>query len=106
MGDVPACPGRGDRGEPSPGRTAENAYAERWVGTIRRELWDRTLIWNRKHLTSVLDQYVEHYNAHRPHQSLGQRAPAAGEVVAYRSGQPIRRHSYCHGLINEYRAAA
>ncbi|HEY6428573.1 MAG TPA: integrase core domain-containing protein [Acidimicrobiales bacterium] len=83
-----------------------NAYAERWVGTVRRELCDRTLIWNRAHLARVLDEYIEHYNAHRPHQSLGQRAPASGEVVAFRSGQPIRRHSRCHGLINEYRPAA
>jgi putative transposase len=83
-----------------------NAYAERWVGTVRRELCDRALVWNRKHLARLLDEYVGHYNAHRPHQSLGQRAPTASEVVAFRSGQPIRRHSRCHGLINEYRAAA
>jgi Transposase./Integrase core domain. len=83
-----------------------NAYAERWVGTIRRELFDRTLIWNQAHLARLLDEYVEHHNQHRPHQSLGQRAPAADEVVAFRSGQPIQRHSRCHGLVNEYRAAA
>ncbi|MGZ4755376.1 MAG: integrase core domain-containing protein [Acidimicrobiia bacterium] len=83
-----------------------NAYAERWVGTIRHELCDRTLIWNRRHLARILDDYVEHYNQDRPHQSLGQRAPASREVVAFRSGQPILRHSRCHGLINEYRPAA
>ena len=52
-----------------------NAYAERWVGTVRRELLDRTLIWNRRHLEQLLRDYVEHYNTHRPHRSLGQRAP-------------------------------
>ncbi len=83
-----------------------NAFAERWIGTARRELCDRTLIWNRRHLARVLDDYVAHYNQHRPHQSLRQRAPAASEVVALRSSQPIRRHSRCHGLINEYRTAA
>ena len=83
-----------------------NAYAERWVGTVRRELCDRTLIWNHAHLARLLDEYITHYNQHRPHQSLGQRAPTAGEVVALRSGQPIRRHSRCHGLINEYHTAA
>ena len=83
-----------------------NAFAERWVGTIRRELCDRTLIWNRPHLARLLDQYVAHYNAHRPHQSLDQRAPTAGKVVALRSGRPIRRHSRCHGLINEYNVEA
>ncbi len=83
-----------------------NAYAERWVGTVRRELCDRTLIWNRHHLEWLLREYVEHYNRHRPHRSLGQRAPNDAEVVAYRPGQPIRRHPTCNGLINQYGQAA
>jgi putative transposase len=83
-----------------------NAYAERWVGTIRRELCDRTLIWNRRQLEQLLRDYVEHYNAHRPHRSLGQRAPNATKVVEYRPGQPIRQHATCNGLINQYRQAA
>ena len=52
-----------------------NSYAERWVGTVRRELLDRTLIWNRGQLEQLLRDYIEHYNGHRPHRSLGQRAP-------------------------------
>ncbi len=77
----------------TPPRTpVANAYAERWVGTVRRELCDRTLIWNRKHLAPLLDEYIEHYNTHRPHQSLGQHAPDRHEVIPFRSGQPIRRH--------------
>ena len=83
-----------------------NAYAERWVGTIRRELCDRTLIWNHQQLEQLLDEYIEHYNEHRPHRSLGQRAPNDAEVVEYRPGRPIRRHSTCSGLINEYHQAA
>jgi putative transposase len=83
-----------------------NAYAERWTGTVRRELCDRTLIWNHRQLEHMLREYVEHYNAHRPHRSLGQRAPNDHEVVAYRPGRPIRRHPTCSGLINEYRQAA
>jgi putative transposase len=83
-----------------------NAYAERWVGTVRREVCDRTLIWSRRQLEQLLDEYVEHYNAHRPHRSLGQRAPNNAEVVAYWPGRPIRRHPTCGGLINEYRQAA
>ncbi len=47
-----------------------NAYAERWVGTVRRELCDRTLIWNRRQLEQLLSDYVEHYNTHRPHLRL------------------------------------
>jgi putative transposase len=83
-----------------------NAYAERWVGTVRRELCDRTLIWNARHLERLLDEYVEHYNTHRPHRSLGQRPPNNADVAAYRPGRPIRRHPTCSGLINEYRQAA
>ncbi|MGO9875167.1 MAG: integrase core domain-containing protein [Acidimicrobiia bacterium] len=83
-----------------------NAYAERWVSTIRRELFDRTLVWNHRQLEQLLDEYLEHYNAHRPHRGLSQRAPNDTQVVDYRPGQPIRRHPTCAGLINEYRQAA
>lgn len=50
-----------------------NAICERVIGTLRRELLDRILILGSRHLRRVLDEYVIHYNAHRPHQSLGQR---------------------------------
>lgn len=91
----------------TPPRTpVANAFAERWVGTVRRELLDRSLIWNRPQLERLLHAYVEHYNTHRPHRSLGQRAPDDHDVVVYRPGQPIRRHPCCSGLINEYRQAA
>ena len=83
-----------------------NAFAERWVGTVRRELLDRTLIWNRPQLAQHLYEYVEHYNSHRPHRSLSQLAPDGCDVVAYRPGQPIHRHPTCGGLINEYCQAA
>ncbi len=91
----------------TPPRTpVANAYAERWVGTMRRELCDRTLVWNRRQLEQLLRDYVQHYNAHRPHRALDQRAPDDRVVVAYRPGLPIRRHPTCCGLINEYRHAA
>ncbi len=82
-----------------------NAFAERWAGTVRRELCDRTLIGNRQHLQRLLHNYVEHYNDHRPHWSFGQRAPNNAVVVANRPGRPIRRHPICNGLINEYHQA-
>jgi transposase InsO family protein len=89
-----------------PSTPVANAYAERWVGTVRRELLDRTLVWNHLQLEHHLREYVEHYNTHRPHRSLGQRAPNDHEAVAYRPGRPIRRQPTCGGLINEYRQAA
>ena len=52
-----------------------NAIAERFVGTIRRELLDRILIINQRHAAAVLRQYERHYNDHRPHRALGQAAP-------------------------------
>jgi transposase InsO family protein len=52
-----------------------NAIMERWIGSCRRELLDRTLLWNQRHLLRVLGEYEEHHNAHRPHRALGQAAP-------------------------------
>ncbi|CAM5511241.1 Integrase catalytic domain-containing protein OS=Streptomyces antimycoticus OX=68175 GN=SSPO_002080 PE=4 SV=1 [Streptomyces antimycoticus] len=52
-----------------------NAIAKRWIGSCRREATDRILITGERHLRLVLDEYTEHYNSHRPHRSLGQRAP-------------------------------
>jgi putative transposase len=43
------------------------AYAKRWVGTVRRECLDRTLVFGERHLRTVLASYVQHYNQHRPH---------------------------------------
>jgi transposase InsO family protein len=48
-----------------------NAYAKRWIGTVRREVLDRMLIFGRRQLVSVLTEYAEHYNVHRPHRALG-----------------------------------
>jgi putative transposase len=56
-----------------------NAYAERWVGTVRREVLDRMLILGRQQLRSVLAEYADHYNGHRPHRALGQ-APAESKI--------------------------
>jgi putative transposase len=58
-----------------------NAYAERWVGTVRRELLDRMLIVGRRHLETALSGYGTHYNRHRPHRSLRQ-APPLGTVTS------------------------
>ncbi|MCP3854769.1 MAG: transposase, partial [Actinomycetia bacterium] len=52
-----------------------NAFAERWIGSIRREFLDRTIIWNQRQLEHVVVDYIEHYNTHRPHRSLNQRSP-------------------------------
>ena len=52
-----------------------NAIAERFVGSARRELLDRILIINQRHVVAVLHHYDHQYNNHRPHRTLGQAAP-------------------------------
>jgi putative transposase len=52
-----------------------NSIMERWIGSCRRELLDRTLIWNQRHLMIVLREYEDFYNTHRPHRTLSQAAP-------------------------------
>ncbi|HEX3307555.1 MAG TPA: integrase core domain-containing protein [Streptosporangiaceae bacterium] len=52
-----------------------NAIAERWIGGCRRELPDRTLVWNQAHLRRILHAYEIHHNQHRPHRSLAAAAP-------------------------------
>jgi transposase InsO family protein len=82
-----------------------NAYAERWVRTLRHELLDRTIIWNERQLRALLVDYIDHYNQHRPHRSLDQEAPDTTKVAAIPS-RTILRHARCGGFVNEYRHAA
>jgi transposase InsO family protein len=68
----------------------QNGYAERWVGTLRRELLDHVIVLGERHLLRWVRQHVAYYNEDRPHMSLGADAPvaraveppSAGEVVA------------------------
>jgi len=83
-----------------------NAYAERWVGTARRECTDRLLIAGRRHLTVVLDEYAGRYNRHRPHQSLNQQPPPPRRAAPASSGWKVRRRPVLGWLINEYDRAA
>jgi transposase InsO family protein len=87
-----------------------NTFAERWIGTLRRELLDRTIIWSQRQLERLVVDYIDHYNLHRPHRSLGQRPPRPTTPGGATSGAPaplrLARTSRCDGLINEYRNAA
>jgi hypothetical protein len=55
-----------------------NAIAGRRTGGCRRELLDRTLIWNQDHLRPILHEYEIHHDQHRPHRSLDSAAPRTG----------------------------
>ena len=78
-----------------------NAYAERWVGSVRRACLDRVLIWSERHLDSVLREYVDHDNGARPHRALGLRPPAGPAAAARPAGEVVRRDRL-DGLIHEY----
>jgi putative transposase len=84
-----------------------NAFAERWVRTARSECTDRILIYNERHAATVLSEYAEHYNSHRPHQSRHQQAPNdAHRPTIVPLNAAIQRHPVLGGVINEYRRAA
>ena len=93
-----------------------NAYAERFVRTIRSECLDHLLIVNERHLERVLRSYVQHYNQHRPHQGISQEIPGPTPslpLMAVAPGQDlqshlrhVRRRDRLGGLIHEYEAAA
>jgi putative transposase len=85
----------------------KDAIAERWIGGCRRELLDRTLIWNQAHPRQILRQYVTHHNQYRPHRSLNSAAPLKPqpEPVDLERYQ-VRRHARICGMISEYRLVA
>ena len=81
-----------------------NAIMERWIGSCRRKILDRTLVWNQRHLLRVLCEYETHYNEHRPHRSLDQAAPLRRlpEPVDHPDIGRISRHDKVGGVIREY----
>jgi putative transposase len=84
-----------------------NAYAERWIGTVRREVLDRMLIFGRLQLQSVLAEYADHYNVHRPHRALGQLPPLGpGEPAVVMPAGSVVRRDRLGGLIHEYAQVA
>jgi putative transposase len=84
-----------------------NAITERWIGGCRRELLDRTLVWNQAHLRRILREYETHHNQHRPHRFLHGAAPLKPlpepvDLERYR----VQRHTRVGGLISEYHLVA
>jgi len=82
-----------------------NAYAERWIRSVRHECLDHILIFNNRHLYNVLKEYEGFYNASRPHQGIDQRTPIPIERSS-KAGTIVRRE-VLGGIINDsYRIAA
>jgi putative transposase len=86
-----------------------NAYAERFVRTVRAKCTDRMLITGERHLHAVLAEYVKHYNTGRSHQGhdMSLRAPddSPDDIPLSAQVHWIRRKPVLGGLINEYEAA-
>jgi putative transposase len=87
-----------------------NAYAERWVRTVRTECLDWVLICNERHLRRVMTAYLAHYNTARPHRGLNLQSPIClperVRASARDTNGPIDRVDVLGGLIHEYRRAA
>jgi transposase InsO family protein len=84
-----------------------NPIAERFVGSIRRELLDRTLVINQRYAVAVLGAYEHHYNSHRSHRSLGQAAPLRPlPQPTTNAANTVRRHDRLGGLLHEYQQVA
>jgi transposase InsO family protein len=88
-----------------------NSIMERWVQTCRRELLDRTLIWNQHHLLHALREFEHFYNQHRPHQGLANARPLYPLPPAITdpeqiAGLGIRRRQRPGGILHEYEHAA
>ena len=88
-----------------------NAIMERWVQTCRRELLDRTLIWNHRHLLHTLREFEAFYNQHRPHRGIANARPLIPLPPPITEPDQltrldIRRHQRLSGILNEYQHAA
>ena len=88
-----------------------NSIMERWVQTCRRELLDRTLIWNQRHLLHALRELEDHYNAHRPHQGIANARPLLPLPEPITDPEQIthldiRRRERLGGILHEYQHAA
>jgi putative transposase len=82
-----------------------NAFAERWVRTVRDDCLDHLLIFGRRHLEAVVAEYLRHYNRARPHRGIDLEPPEPATVHQTRTGT-IRRRDVLGGVIHEYEHAA
>jgi Integrase core domain len=81
-----------------------NAYAERWIRTVRVECLDWLLIGGRGHLEHVLRVYVDHDDVHRPHRALGLEPPdpSADPTVISGNRRRVHRRDRLGGVLHEY----
>jgi hypothetical protein len=86
---------------PTPYRAPNaNAYAERWIRSIRAECLDKLLIINQAHLRRVMREYTAFFNTARPHQGLDQRIPIP--KMPHETTGPVRCRTVLGGIIHDY----
>jgi putative transposase len=73
-----------------------NAFAERWIGSVRRECLARVIPLGERHLRQIVREYVDHYHGERPHQGLGNKLIAPMNDNAAASGRVVRRQLSRH----------
>lgn len=91
-----------------------NAFAESWVGSVKRECLDHFVRFSHEHLNHILAEFVRFYNSHRPHQGLGNRTllAAATKPLIAPPSRPlpnvgrIRCQRTLGGLLRHYYRAA
>jgi transposase InsO family protein len=83
-----------------------NAVMERWVGSVRRELLDRLLIMNERHLRKGLAEYETYFNLHRPHRALKQASPLRALPDPVDADIEVSRRDRLGGLLHEYAQVA
>nr|WP_246096030.1 integrase core domain-containing protein [Streptomyces botrytidirepellens] len=88
-----------------------NSITERWIQTCRRELLDRTLIWNQRHLLHTLREFEQFCNGHRPHQGIANARPLHPLPTSIDDPDAlarldIRRHDRLGGILHAYQHAA
>ena len=82
-----------------------NAFAERFVKTVRHECLDHVLVFGGHHLERILKEYVSHYNKERPHRALSLQTPEP-KLASNRAGGEVVRTARLGGLIHEYQRTA
>jgi putative transposase len=86
---------------PTPYRAPNaNAYAERWIRSVREECLDKLLIINQAHLRRVMREYVEFFNTARPHQGIDQQLPVPR--INRETTGPVRCRKVLGGIIHDY----
>ena len=81
-----------------------NAFAERWVHSVREDCLDHLLVLSRRHLETILAQYLKHYNGARPHRGLRLLPPDRRSTTTV--GTKVTRTDVLGGVIHEYELAA